>query len=161
MAQRPSKNGRYLSASIKRRRSLGSYMVYKSAICLWIFSFHERDRIFRMIKYLVLQTHCNLNWPQHNECSIPKLSCAFSAIWTVMSFMKIENLKLVCIACFHFITSHGIIFWGNLTDTKKVFWIHKKIIGIMASTKMQVSCRELLRKFNILLLSSQFILSVL
>jgi hypothetical protein len=33
---------------------------------------------------------------------------------------------------------------------KKVFYILKKIIRIMADTKRRASCRELFKKFNIL-----------
>jgi hypothetical protein len=57
--------------------------------------------------------------------------------------------------------STGIIFWGNSTDSKKVFYIQKKIIRIMAGTKMRSSCRELFKKFNILRLASEFLLSLL
>jgi hypothetical protein len=57
--------------------------------------------------------------------------------------------------------SYAIIFWGNSTDSKKVFYIQKKIIRIMASTKMRASCRELFKKFNILPLASKFVLSSL
>jgi hypothetical protein len=57
--------------------------------------------------------------------------------------------------------SYGIIFWGNSTESKKVFYIQKKIIRIMAGTKKRASCRELFKKFNILPLVSEFLLSLL
>jgi hypothetical protein len=57
--------------------------------------------------------------------------------------------------------SYEIIFWGNSTDSKKVFHIQKKIIKIMAGTKRRASCRELFKKFNILPLASEFLLSLL
>jgi hypothetical protein len=57
--------------------------------------------------------------------------------------------------------SCGIIFWGNSTDSKKVFYIQNKIIRIMAGTKGRASCRELFKKFNILLIASEFLLSLL
>jgi hypothetical protein len=56
---------------------------------------------------------------------------------------------------------YGIIFWGNSTDSKQVFYIQKKIIRIMASTKRRDSCREFFKKFNILPLASEFLLSLL
>jgi hypothetical protein len=55
----------------------------------------------------------------------------------------------------------GIIFWVNSTDSKKVFYIQKKIIRIMAGTKRRASCRELFKKLDILLLASEFLLSLL
>jgi hypothetical protein len=57
--------------------------------------------------------------------------------------------------------SYGIIFWGNSTDSKIVFYIKKKIIRIMAGTKRGASCRELFKKFNILPLANKFLLSLL
>jgi hypothetical protein len=48
--------------------------------------------------------------------------------------MKTETLKLVYFAYYHSIRSYGIIFGGNSTDRKKVFYTEKKIITIMADT---------------------------
>jgi hypothetical protein len=59
--------------------------------------------------------------------------------------MKTETLKLVYFAYFHSIMSYGIIFWGNSTDSKKLFYIQKKIIRITAGTKRRASCRELFK----------------
>jgi hypothetical protein len=56
--------------------------------------------------------------------------------------------------------SYGIIFWENSTDSKKIFYIQKKIIRIMAGTKRRDSCRQLFKKFNILPLASTFLLSL-
>jgi hypothetical protein len=75
--------------------------------------------------------------------------------------MKTETLKLVYFACFHSTMSYGIIFWGNSTDSKKVFYIQKKINRIMAGTKRRASCRELFKKFILLPPASEFLLSLL
>jgi hypothetical protein len=56
--------------------------------------------------------------------------------------------------------TYRIIFWGNSTDNKKVFYIQNKIIRIMAGTKRRASCRELFKKCNILPLASKFLLSL-
>jgi hypothetical protein len=71
------------------------------------------------------------------------------------------TLKLVYFAYFHSIISYGIIFWGNSTDSKKVFYIKKRIIRIMAGAKRRASYRELFKKFNVLPLASEFLLSLL
>jgi hypothetical protein len=80
---------------------------------------------------------------------------------TVVPLMTINTLQLVYIAYFHSVLSYGLIFWGNSTDSSKVFYIQKKIIRIMASVKSRVSCRQLFQKFNILSLASEFILCLL
>jgi hypothetical protein len=80
---------------------------------------------------------------------------------TVTPLLKVDTLKLVYFAHFHSIMSYEVIFWGNSTDSKRVFIIQKKIIRIMAGVKRRVSCRELFKKFNILPLMSEFLLSLL
>jgi hypothetical protein len=57
--------------------------------------------------------------------------------------------------------SHGIILWENSTNSKEVFYIQKKITRIMAGTKRRASCRKLFKKFNILPLAGEFLLSLL
>jgi hypothetical protein len=80
---------------------------------------------------------------------------------TVTLLLKVDALKLVYFACFHSVMSYGVIFWGNSTDSKRVFIIQKKIIRIMAGVKRRVSCRKLFKKFNILPLVSEFLLLAL
>jgi hypothetical protein len=79
----------------------------------------------------------------------------------VIPLMTIDTVKLVYFAYFHYVVSYGLIFWGNSTDSNKVFYIQKKIIRIMAGVKSRISCRKLFRKFNILPLTSEFILCLL
>jgi hypothetical protein len=111
-------------------------------------------------KFLRLQTDNNLNWKACIQYIIPKLSSVCSAMRTATTIMKLETLKLFYFVYFHSIMSYGIIFWGNSTGSKKVFYIQKKIIRIMASTKRIASCRELFKKFNILSLASEYLLTL-
>jgi hypothetical protein len=99
-------------------------------------------------KFLGLQIDNNLNWKKHIEYIIPKLSSACLAMRTVAPLLKVDTLNLVYFAHLHSVMSYGVIFWGNSTDSKRVYIIQKKII-IMAGVKRRVSCRELFKKFNI------------
>jgi hypothetical protein len=112
-------------------------------------------------KFLGLKIDNNLNWKKHIEYIISKLSSACFSMRTVTPLLKVDTLKLVYFAYFHSIISYGIIFWGNLTDSKRVFIIQKKVIRIMAGVKRRISCRELFKKFNILRVASEFLLSLL
>jgi hypothetical protein len=103
----------------------------------------------------------NLNWTKHIEYIIPKLSSACLAMRTVTPLLKVDTLKLVYFAYFHSVMSYGVIFWGNSTDSKRVFIIQNKIIRIMAGVKRRVSCREPFKKFSILPLVSEFLLLLL
>jgi hypothetical protein len=82
------------------------------------------------------------------------LRWACLAVRTVTSLMKTKTLKLVYIAYFHSITSRGIIFGRNSTDSKKVFHIQKRIIRVMADTKREPLVGTYLRS----LISSEFLL---
>jgi hypothetical protein len=112
-------------------------------------------------KFLGLQIDNNLHWKTHIQYIMPKLSSACFAMRKITSLMKTETLKLVYFAYFHSIMSYGIIWGGNSTDSKKGFYIQKRIIRIMAAAKRRASCRDLFKKFNILPLASKFLLSLL
>jgi hypothetical protein len=58
--------------------------------------------------------------------------------------------------------SYGVIFWGNSTDSIRVFIVQKKIIKVMAGVKRRVSCRELFKNLiHYTPLASEFLLSLL
>jgi hypothetical protein len=93
-------------------------------------------------KFLGLQTDNTLNWKTHIQYIMPKLSSACFAMRRVTSLMKTES-SLLCLLPFHHVIWNK--FWGNATDSKKVFYVQKKIIK-MAGTKKGASCRELFKK---------------
>jgi hypothetical protein len=57
--------------------------------------------------------------------------------------------------------TYGIIFLGNSPLGATIFRLQKKAIRIMEGCGNRISCRDLLRKFNILPLTSQYLLSLL
>jgi hypothetical protein len=113
------------------------------------------------VQFLGLQIDNNLNWKRHIEYIIPKLSSACFTMRTNVPLMRVDTLKLVYYAYFHSVLSYELIFWGNSTDSNKIFIIQKKIIRIMAGVKSRASCRTLFQKFNILPLASEFIFCLL
>jgi hypothetical protein len=56
---------------------------------------------------------------------------------------------------------YGIIFWGNSSDSKRVFTLQKKTVKIMVGVKPQHLCREVLKKLQILPLPCEYIFSLL
>jgi hypothetical protein len=71
----------------------------------------------------------NLNLKGHIEYMLPKSRGACCVVRTFRASIKIGNLKFFGGwggADFHSITTYGIIFWENLTDTKKVFLYSKE-----------------------------------
>jgi hypothetical protein len=57
--------------------------------------------------------------------------------------------------------TYGIIFWGNSSHSTQVFKMQKGAIWIIMGHGNRESCRNLLKKLNILPLMSQYILSLL
>jgi len=56
--------------------------------------------------------------------------------------------------------SYGIILGGNQPYSDKIFKIQKRVIRIITNSRMRDSCRELLKKLEILPLYSQYIFSL-
>jgi hypothetical protein len=100
----------------------------------------------------------SFNCRGHIECIMPKLSMA-CYIMNTRSYMSLNALKTVYFSYFNMIIRYGLIFWGNLPQSLKVFRRKKKIIRIMMGCKSRTSCRNLFRKLNILLLASQCFLT--
>jgi hypothetical protein len=53
---------------------------------------------------------------------------------------------------------HGILFWGNSSEAKKIFLLQKKAIRIMLGMKHNEFCRPVFKELKILTLASQYIL---
>ena len=70
---------------------------------------------------------------------------------------------MIYYAFFHSVMSYGIIrvFWGKSCHSSIIFRLQKKVIRIMEEWGNRVSCRGLFKKFQILPLKSQYILSLL
>jgi hypothetical protein len=56
---------------------------------------------------------------------------------------------------------YGIIFWGNSSDSKKVFTLQMKIVRIMVGVKPQNSCRGLFKRLQILPHPCEYMFSLL
>jgi len=68
---------------------------------------------------------------------------------------------MIYYAFFHLVMSYGIIFWGNSWHSSIILRSQKKVIRIMEGCRNRVSCRSLFKKFQILPLKSQYMLSLL
>jgi hypothetical protein len=69
------------------------------------------------------------------------------------------KISLLFLLLFHHVIWNN--FLGKFNGQQKVFYVQKKIIRMMVGPKRRASCRELVKKFNILPLASQFLLSLL
>jgi hypothetical protein len=108
-------------------------------------------------KFLGIHLDNHLNWKDHIDQIIPKLSAAYYAVRQMYHFINQNTLKSIYFAYFHSIVKYGIIFWGNSSNSKKIFTLQKKIIRIMVVAYPRTSCRRLFKNLEILPVPSQYI----
>jgi hypothetical protein len=92
---------------------------------------------------------------------IPKLSVACYAVRSMFHISKINTLKSIYFTYFHAIIKHGIIFWGNSSNTRNIFTLQKKIIKIMVGAPARIPCRNLFKKLESLRVPGQYIFSLM
>jgi mannose/fructose/N-acetylgalactosamine-specific phosphotransferase system component IID len=109
------------------------------------------------IKFLGLQIDNHLTWKNHIDKMVPKLSGACYAVGSMYHISNINTLKSVYFTHFYSITKYGIIFWGNSSNSKKIFTLQKKIITIMVGAQPRTPCRSLFKKSEILPIPCQYI----
>jgi len=64
-------------------------------------------------KFLGLQIDNHINWKNHIEQMIPKLSAACYTVRSMVHTSNINTLKSIYYVYFHSVTKYGIIFWVN------------------------------------------------
>jgi hypothetical protein len=75
--------------------------------------------------------------------------------------MSLGTLKKVYYCNFNSIINYGLPFWGTSPHSKKKFKTQKRIVRFMMGCRKEVSCRNLFGNLKILLLMSQYILSLM
>jgi hypothetical protein len=113
------------------------------------------------IVFLGLKIDNRLSWKGHMDYIIPRLNSACYCMRAVKPYVLQNTLKLIYYSYFHSIMTYGLIFWGSLTGSIKIFGLQKKIIRIMMGCRTNQPCRELFRELGKLPLPSQYIFSLL
>jgi len=78
---------------------------------------------------------------------------------TLSHTVDVHTLKQVYYAYFQSHISYGVIFWGNSSDSSKVFVMQKKVIRLITKSAFNESCRDHFRDLKILPLPSLYIFS--
>ena len=119
------------------------------------------------VKFLGLLVDDTLSWDRHINHIASKLSSAsyainqsINAVRTITPLLSKNALKMLYFSYAHSVISYGIIFWGNSTNSIKIFRLQKKIIRIMTKSKKTESCRRLFKEMEILTFYSQYIFSL-
>jgi hypothetical protein len=78
-----------------------------------------------------IQINSHLNWKNHIDQMIPKLSAACYMVRQMYYICNNGILRSIYFAYFHCGARYGIIFWGNSSNSRKILTLQKRIIGIM------------------------------
>jgi hypothetical protein len=108
-------------------------------------------------KFICLHPDNHLNWKDHIDQMIPKLSAACYAIRSMFHVSNINTHKSIYFTYFHSIIQYRIIFWGNSSNSRKIFTLQKKIIRIMVGAHPRTPCRNLFKKLDTLPVPCQYI----
>ena len=113
------------------------------------------------LRFLGIQIGSHLNWKNHVDQIIPKLSAACCMVRQMFYICNNDTLTSMYFAYFHSIVlSYGIIFWGNSSNSRKIFTLQKRIIRIMVGAHPRTSCRTLFKRLEILEVPSQYMYSL-
>jgi hypothetical protein len=100
-------------------------------------------------KFLGLQIDNHLNWKNHIDLMIPKLSIACYAGISVFHISNTDTTKSIYFTYFHSIMKYGIIFWGNSPNSKMIISLWKRTGRIVVGVKSRNSCQNLFYLFHV------------
>jgi hypothetical protein len=115
----------------------------------------------RHFKFLGLKIDDVLSWNIHKDSVIKKLTIVCFMIRSVMPYMTQSSLANIYYSLFHSVLSYCIVFWGQATNTKKLFILQKRVVHLMTGYGYRHSCRNFFNQLGILPLKSQYIYSLL
>jgi IS1 family transposase len=92
---------------------------------------------------------------------IPKLSGTCIAVRSMFHISSTNTLKSIYFAYFHSIIKYGIVFWGNSSNSRKIFTLQKKIVRLMVGAHHRNPCRRLFKKLEILPVPCPYIFSLM
>ena len=75
--------------------------------------------------FLGIHLDSHLNWKDHIDQMIPKLSAACYTVGQMYHISNNNTLKSIYFAYFHSIIKYGIMFRGNSSNSKKIFTLQK------------------------------------
>jgi hypothetical protein len=113
------------------------------------------------LKFLGLHLDNYLNLKDHIDQMIPKLSEACYGVRSTFHISHINSLESIYFAYFHSIIQHGIVFWGNSSNSREIFTLQKEIIRIMVGANPRTARTDLFKNPEILPVLRQYIYSLM
>jgi len=83
-------------------------------------------------QFFNIQIDSHIKWKNHTEEMNPQLSGACYAVRLMVHTSNINSLKSIYCAYFHSTIKYEISFWGNSSNSGKIFPLQQKIIRILS-----------------------------
>ena len=93
-------------------------------------------------KFLGLELDKNVNWKNHIQKILPKLSSACYLIRRMCPSCNINTLKMIYFAYFHSVMEFGIIFWGVSVESKKECFVWRLLPPRRPVTELDLHHRK-------------------
>jgi hypothetical protein len=144
------------------KTNITKYVTNNSPYCALTIGYKDKYREEAVnTEFLGMHLDNHLNWKDHIDQIIPKLSAACYVVRQMYHFVNHNTLKPIYFTYFHSTVKYGIIFWGNSSNSRKIFTLQKKIIRIMDEAHPRTSFGRLFKKLVILPVPSQYIYSLM
>ena len=106
------------------------YLEFRTKNCtdttLGINYFNKSIAVVIYTKFLGLVSDDTLSWDNHIDQLISRLNSACYTIRAVKAMLSRTALRMLYFSYAHFVTSYGIIFWCNISNSIKILRIKKK-----------------------------------
>jgi hypothetical protein len=91
-------------------------------------------------KFFGLHLGNHLNWKDHIDQMMRKLSGACYAVRSMFHISNINTVKSIYVAYFHSVIKYGITFGGKSSKSRKIFTLQKKIIRTTVGAHPRTPC---------------------
>jgi hypothetical protein len=106
------------------------------------------------LRFLWIYITENIKWGAHARLLRAKLC----KVLYMMKALKETMIRNMYFSNYESCLWYGIILWGGNNESNKIFKLQKKVLRIISGVSNRTSCRQIFKDYNILTLSSSYIL---
>uniref|UniRef100_A0A1B6FDF1 Reverse transcriptase domain-containing protein n=1 Tax=Cuerna arida TaxID=1464854 RepID=A0A1B6FDF1_9HEMI len=99
----------------------------------------------------------NLSWKFYIDKLYKRLNTCCFQMLVLRDSVDLQTRIIVYYSLFYSVINYGIEFWGNSTNSIKIFKVQKKFLRILTFSKKRHSCEELFKELKILTVPSLYI----
>ena len=117
------------------------------------------NRQSKCIKFLGVYLDEHLNWSNHIESLIQRMSCTLYALNKVKKMLPLSALRTLYISLIHSRISYGISAWGNSSSIDKLFKFPKRALRIISNSGYKSHTDPIFKNLKIAKVKDLYILN--